>query len=104
MLDFQMVRSPQLQAVTHDDGSARVQTVNAEQNLPLYELLRAFTKLTGAGVLCNTSLNFPGNGFINRMSDLVRFTIERDLDAMVVDNRLYEHRQRICAKTNLREQ
>jgi len=104
MLDFQMVRSPQLQAVTHDDGSARVQTVNAEQNRPLYELLRAFTKLTGAGVLCNTSLNFPGNGFINRMSDLVRFTIERDLDAMVVDNRVYEHRQRICAKTNLREQ
>ncbi len=94
MLHFQMVKSPQLQAVTHDDGSARVQTVNAEQNRPLYDLLRAFAKLTGAGVLCNTSLNYPGRGFINRMSDLVKFAIERDLDAMVVDDRFYVRRRR----------
>jgi predicted NodU family carbamoyl transferase len=93
MLHFQLVKSPELQAVTHDDGSARVQTVNASQNKPLYELLRAFSRLTGVGVLCNTSLNFPGRGFVNRMSDLVRFAIERDLDAMVVDDRLYTRRR-----------
>jgi hydroxymethyl cephem carbamoyltransferase len=91
MLHFQLVKSPKLQAVTHDDGSARVQTVNAGQNKPLYELLRAFAALTGAGVLCNTSLNYPGRGFINRMSDLVRFVVERGVDAMVVDDRLYVH-------------
>jgi hydroxymethyl cephem carbamoyltransferase len=92
MLHFQLVKSPRLQAVTHDDGSARVQTVTAEQNQPLYELLSAFARRTGVGVLCNTSLNFPGRGFINRMSDLLRFATERELDAMVVDNLMYIRR------------
>lgn len=95
MLHFQLVKSPQLKAVTHDDGSARVQTVNEEQNKPLYELLRAFARLTGVGVLCNTSLNYPGRGFINRMSDLLRFVTERGLDAMVVNDRLYVRRRQI---------
>jgi predicted NodU family carbamoyl transferase len=92
MLYFQFVKSDNLEAVTHDDGSARVQTVNYEQNRPLYELLRAFSALTGVGVLCNTSLNFPGRGFINRMSDLVRFAVERELNALVVEDRLYVRR------------
>jgi hydroxymethyl cephem carbamoyltransferase len=65
MLYFQTVKSEKLRAVTHDDGSARTQTVNAGQNRPLYELLSAFARLTGVGVLCNTSLNYPGRGFIN---------------------------------------
>jgi len=92
MLYFQLVKSDALAAVTHEDGSARVQTVNERQNRPLYELLTAFSALTGVGVLCNTSLNFPGRGFINRMSDLVRFVVERGVDAMVVDDRLYVRR------------
>jgi predicted NodU family carbamoyl transferase len=89
MLYFQNVRSSELRAVTHEDNSARVQTVSPDQNLPLYDLLTAFAKLTGFGVLCNTSLNFPGSGFINRASDLGRFVLERDLDAVVVSDRLY---------------
>jgi predicted NodU family carbamoyl transferase len=92
MLYFQTVESDDLRAVTHDDRSARVQTVSAKQNRPLYELLSAFARLTGVGVLCNTSLNFPGHGFINRMSDLLRFVIEREVEALVVGDRLYTRR------------
>ena len=93
MLYFQHVKSPELQAVTHQDNSARVQTVGLDQNRPLYDLLTAFAELTGFGVLCNTSLNFSGSGFINRTSDLVRFVLERDLDAMVIGDRLYSRRR-----------
>ena len=64
------VGSPELRAVTHVDGSARVQTVTRARNAALHELLGAFASRRGAGVLCNTSLNFKGLGFINRMSDL----------------------------------
>ena len=84
MLYFRRVRSDDLGAVTHVDGSARVQTVSRDENQPLHELLSAFAERTGAGVLCNTSLNFKGFGFINRMSDLVKYCEARGIDDMVV--------------------
>jgi predicted NodU family carbamoyl transferase len=40
--------------------------------------LQKFKNLTGHGVLCNTSLNFKGAGFINRMSDLVQYSESAD--------------------------
>lgn len=84
MLYFRMVRSADLQAVTHVDGSARCQTVSCEDNKPLHELLCAVAERTGIGVLCNTSLNFKGLGFINRMSDLAKYCEDRGIDDMVV--------------------
>jgi hydroxymethyl cephem carbamoyltransferase len=89
MLYFRMVRRPDLAAITHVDGSARVQTVSAEGNGPLHELLTAFSERAGVGVLCNTSLNFKGLGFINRMSDLVEYCQRRGLDDFVVGDAWY---------------
>jgi hydroxymethyl cephem carbamoyltransferase len=89
MLYFQQTRSRGLDAVTHVDGSARLQTVTRTQNPRLYELLLAFKRRTGVGVLCNTSLNFKGCGFINQMRDLVDYAARRGLDAFVVDDRLF---------------
>ncbi|MEY9211812.1 3-hydroxymethylcephem carbamoyltransferase [Thermobifida halotolerans] len=85
MLYFRRLRSPDVRAVTHVDGTARAQTVRREDNAPLHALLSAFAARHGVGVLCNTSLNFKGMGFINRMSDLVEFCEARGLDGMVVD-------------------
>ena len=89
MLYFQRVTDRRLEAVTHADGSARVQTVRHDTNARLHDILDAFAKRTGIGVLCNTSLNLPGRGFINRTSDLVEYAIDRDLDGFVLDDRLY---------------
>ncbi|KPX12204.1 3'-hydroxymethylcephem-o-carbamoyltransferase [Pseudomonas amygdali pv. dendropanacis] len=88
MLHFQQVRNPDLKAITHVDGTARVQTVSASQNPVMHKLLGEFRKLSGCGVLCNTSLNFNGTGFINRTSDLYRYAIENDVDAFVYDDKL----------------
>jgi len=87
MLHFQRVRVSGLLAITHVDGSARAQTVNAAENPELHALLTAFKALTGFGVLCNTSLNFPGRGFINRSSDLFRYVRRQKIDAAVVNGR-----------------
>ena len=84
MLYFRRVRSSRLGAVTHVDGSARVQTVTSETNPLLYDLLSEFAKLHGVGVLCNTSLNFKGLGFINRMSDLTDYCEARGVSEIVV--------------------
>jgi hydroxymethyl cephem carbamoyltransferase len=76
--------------VTHVDGSARVQTVSAESNAPLHRLLTAFAERRGVGVLCNTSLNFKGRGFINRLSELARYCEQRGLNDMVVGDAWFE--------------
>lgn len=89
MLHFHKVRHDRVPAVTHVDGSARVQTVGPTDNPALRALLLAFKRRTGVGVLCNTSLNFKGKGFINRTSDLLTYVVERDIDAAVVNGRMY---------------
>jgi predicted NodU family carbamoyl transferase len=78
-----------LRAVTHVNGTARIQTVSSSTNHTLYELLVAFKKRTGYGVLCNTSLNFNGRGFINNIDDLSEFTRTHKLDGFVVGGKAY---------------
>ncbi|WP_269634826.1 carbamoyltransferase C-terminal domain-containing protein [Saccharomonospora saliphila] len=89
MLYFRRVRAPGFAAVTHVDGTARVQTVSAASNARLHTLLTAVAGETGTGMLCNTSLNFKGTGFVNRMSDLVSFCEEHGIDDMVVGDTWY---------------
>jgi predicted NodU family carbamoyl transferase len=78
-----------LAAVTHVNGTSRIQTVTARTNAPMYALLQAFRARTGYGVLCNTSLNFNGRGFINNIRDLDAYTEEHGLDGFVIDGRAY---------------
>ncbi|MCV6825438.1 MULTISPECIES: carbamoyltransferase C-terminal domain-containing protein [Halocynthiibacter] len=83
MMYFQKVTDPQLEAIRHVDESARVQTVTRDQNASFYDLLTEFKKVSGVGVLCNTSLNFVGSGFINRTSDLYDYAKTVGLDGFV---------------------
>jgi len=91
MLYFRRVReSSAVRAVTHVDGSARVQTVRESGNPRLHRLLSAFAARRGVGVLCNTSLNFNGEGFINRTSDLTRYCETRGIHDMVIGDTWYQ--------------
>ena len=76
-------------AVTHVNGTARIQTVTPETNNTLHNLLADFKRLTGYGVLCNTSLNFNGKGFINNIVDLDAYVTQHGLDGFVVEGRAY---------------
>lgn len=89
MLFTHHVRTNTLAAVTHVNGTARIQTVSAATNRNLYDLLIAFKARTGYGVLCNTSLNFNGRGFINKISDLSAYAIKHNLDGFVVEGQSY---------------
>lgn len=89
MLYFRRVISSRIPAVTHVDGTARVQTVSADNNFELHKLLSSVAEVTGSGVLCNTSLNWPGYGFINRMSDLLRYCEQRGIEQIVVGDDWY---------------
>lgn len=89
MLYTKLVSTDALAAVTHVNGTARIQTVSSDTNSHLHDLLVAFKVLTGYGVLCNTSLNFKGKGFINNIADLSAYTIEHNLDGFVIEGRCY---------------
>ena len=89
MLYTKLVSTDALAAVTHVNGTARIQTVSSETNSHLHELLVAFKARTGYGVLCNTSLNFKGKGFINNIADLSAYTTEHNLDGFVIEGRCY---------------
>ena len=89
MLYTHRVRTDALAAVTHVNGTARIQTVSSASNRNLYELLVAFKTRTGYGVLCNTSLNFKGRGFINKIGDLSAYAVKHDLDGFAVEERTY---------------
>lgn len=89
MLEFRKVISEAIPAVTHIDNSARPQSVNKFQNARMHQLLTACRDVSGVGVLCNTSLNFNGRGFINRLSDLHRFAYEHGLDGFVFESTLF---------------
>jgi len=93
MLYTQRSSTDVLAAVTHVNGTARIQTVSAASNDQMHRLLTAFKARTGFGVLCNTSLNFKGRGFINCMVDLVNYTIEHGLDGFAVGGRAYMFKQ-----------
>ncbi|MGI2030336.1 carbamoyltransferase C-terminal domain-containing protein [Endozoicomonas acroporae] len=89
MLQFRNVISDHIPAVTHVDRSARPQSVSLKETPDLYETMLEFKKITGVSVLCNTSLNFNGFGFINRLSDMGRFAIKHGLDGFVFENHIF---------------
>ncbi len=101
MLYFRRVVGRGLAAVTHVDRSARVQTVSESTNPALHGLLDAFGARHGAGVLCNTSLNFRGHGFINRMSSLVEYCEARGVSDMVVDGQWFHCRREVVPGRSL---
>jgi carbamoyltransferase len=69
------IKQPELYpAVTHVDGTSRVQTVNRAQHPGLYELLTRFYDATGCGMLLNTSLNIKGMPLANDEHDAREFS------------------------------
>jgi predicted NodU family carbamoyl transferase len=103
MLYTKLVTTNALTAVTHVNRTARIQTVSLTSNKNLHELLVAFKKRTGFGVLCNTSLNFKGKGFINNISDLSKYTIGHQLDGFVIEGRCYMLKSSLNYQTYIRK-
>jgi len=74
-----------LSAITHIDGTARVQTVTREQNEWLYDLLTKFKEKTGIGVLLNTSFNIDGKPILNTYKDAFLVFNTSDMDGLILD-------------------
>ena len=73
-------------AVTHIDGSARVQTVDEGRNPRYTRLLEAFECKTGCPVLINTSFNVRGEPIVCTPEDAYRCFLATEMDALVLED------------------
>ena len=72
-------------AVTHIDGTARLQTINKKQNPVYYNLIKEFEKLSKVPVLINTSFNIRGEPIVCRPEDAYRCMMGTGIDYLVMD-------------------
>ena len=75
-----------LAAITHVDGTARVQTITREQNEFLYDLLTLFEQINGVGVLLNTSFNVNGKPLISTVREAFRVFYDSAIDGIVIED------------------
>jgi len=71
-------------AVTHVDGTARVQTVTKKSNNKFYNLINSFYKITGAPILINTSFNLNGEPIVMSPEHAIRTFYSCGLDTLVI--------------------
>jgi len=84
---IRQVRSD-IPAVTHVDGSARVQTVSFESNPFFYGIIKAFEERTGVGLLINTSFNVRGEPIVCTPEDAYRCFMRTGMDCLVLGSRI----------------
>jgi len=78
-----------LPAITHEDGSARVQTVTREQHEFLYDLLGTFGYYMDKEVLLNTSFNIKGKPILTTIEDAFEVLHSTEMDCLIIENYLF---------------
>ncbi|MFV0131877.1 carbamoyltransferase [Streptomyces sp. HMX87] len=90
--DLLRVPRSTIPAVTHVDGSARVQTVTARHNARFHALLTAFRNRTGCPVLVNTSFNVRGEPIVHTPEEAYACFMRTRIDLLVLGNHLLDKR------------
>ena len=88
MLYVGITQKQNLNAITHIDGTCRVQTV--DKNVGHFrQLLEEFYRITDCPVLLNTSLNNSGNPIAGWIENAKEEFLNKDIDVLVIGNELY---------------
>ena len=89
MLLVANVKKPDsIPAVTHIDGTGRLQTVSKNSNQLYYNLIKEFHKITGVPVIINTSMNVKGEPIVNTPEQAYAMLLKTDMDFLVMGNYL----------------
>jgi carbamoyltransferase len=75
-----------LPAITHIDGSARIQTLNFKQHRRVYSLLRQLEEDNGYPIVLNTSFNVKDKTIVNTPKDAIDTFLDCDMDTLVLNN------------------
>jgi len=77
-------------AVTHIDGTARVQTVSKKVNPKFWNLIKEFENITGIPLVINTSFNLKGEPIVCSPSDALNVFLKSKMDILVLGNFVLE--------------
>lgn len=83
--DLLSFKRSDIPAVTHVDYSARVQSVNKNQNINFYSLIEEFRKITGVPILINTSFNIRGEPIVSSIKDAFKCFMGTNIDILVCE-------------------
>lgn len=83
---------PTLPAITHVNGSARVQTVSEKDNPDFHVLLKEVGKITGREMLLNTSFNVKGQPMVNTAREAISTFLGTGIQALFLENHLVTKR------------
>ena len=87
MLMVAPVKKPEkIPAVTHVDGTGRLQTVSKNSNPLYYKLISEFYSLTGVPVIINTSMNVQGEPIVNTPEQAYSMLTKTDMDCIFLRN------------------
>ena len=87
MLLVARVKKPdKIPAVTHVDGTGRLQTVSRNINPLYYDLINKFFKITNVPVVVNTSMNVRGEPIVNTPQHALNMLTKTDMDYLVIGN------------------
>lgn len=86
MLEVVKQKRSDIPAVTHVDYSARIQTVSEDMNPYFYKVICEFKKLTGYGVVVNTSFNVRGEPIVCTPEDAYQCFMRTDMDVLVLED------------------
>lgn len=86
MIEIVNQKRSELPAITHVDNSARLQSVNPEQNKRLHDVLLEFEKLNGKAVLINTSFNVRGEPIVCTLNDAYKCFMRTKMDVLVLND------------------
>jgi carbamoyltransferase len=75
-----------LPAITHVDGSSRVQAISRKQDSFVYDLLKIFESETGFPILLNTSFNLDSEPIVEGPHDAITTYLNSDIDILVLEN------------------
>jgi len=84
----------QLPAITHVNGSARVQTVSASDNAEFHALLKAVGKTSGREMVLNTSFNVKGQPIVNTPREAIETFLGTGIEYLFLENVMLARRQR----------
>ena len=78
-------KSKKIPAVTHIDGTGRVQTISKKNNYNFYSIIKKFEKLSGVPIILNTSFN-ENEPIVMNYKDAINCFLRTKMDALVLNN------------------
>jgi carbamoyltransferase len=86
VVDVKEDKREMLPAITHVDGTGRLQTVNRATNRRYYQLIEQFGEATGVPVILNTSFNLKGEPIVNTPEEAFSTFHRSGMDVLVLDH------------------